>query len=99
MSMFWVGVTVVASSVVTAGVSMYEGSKNRAAMKEAQDDATARNDKALADAKAAKDSAAAQAQAQIDAKRRAMTSSQTIFTDPLGLDTKAATAKKTILGA
>lgn len=94
-----IATAIIASAVIVGGVSYYEGEKSRTQIQKAQDDATARNDKALADAKAAQDAASEQAQAQILDKRRKIAASNTVFTDPMGLGSQAASAKKTILGA
>ena len=50
MSGFWVAAAVISSAVITAGVSVYEGNQQAKAIKNAANDAQARNDKALADA-------------------------------------------------
>ena len=63
-----------------------------------QNEVIAANAKAIADAKAAQEGAAAMAQSQIDARKRAMARSRTVFSSPLGLDTQATLAQKTLLG-
>jgi hypothetical protein len=94
-----IATAIIASAVVLGGVSIYTGNQQEKAVKNAANDAQARNDKAIAEAKAAQTVASDQAQAQIDQKRRAMIAgSQTVFTNPLGLDTQATLTKKTLLG-
>jgi len=94
-----IATAIIASAVVLGGVSIYQGNMQERAVNNAAADAQARNDKAIAEAKEAQRVAADQAQAQIDTRRRNMVSgSQTVFTNPLGLDTEATLTKKTLLG-
>jgi uncharacterized protein HemX len=90
---------VLAVGALSAGVSVYEGNQQEKAIKNAQNDAAAAQAKSLEEAKAAVAGAGDQAQAQIDAKRRAIAASNTVFTNPLGIGGQAAVNKKTLLGA
>jgi hypothetical protein len=93
-----VATAIIASAVIVGGVSYYQGEKQASAIKKAQNAATDANNKAIADAKAARDAAQSQAEAQIANKKRTMASSNTVFTNPLGLGDQASTAKKSLLG-
>jgi len=93
-----IATAIIAATVVTAGVSVYQGNKQEKAIKNAANDAQAANDKALADAQAEKDTAASRAQAQVMEKRRRIASNETIMTSSAGLSGQAKTAKKALLG-
>ena len=67
--------------------------------KNAANDAAQAQAQAIANLQNAQNTASTQAQNALDAKRRAATSSQDVFTSPLGLTTQAATSKKVLLGA
>jgi hypothetical protein len=92
----WVAIAAVGAGTA---ISAHNANDQKKAIKNAAADATARNDKALAEAKLAEQTAADQAQAQIDNKRRAIAGgSTTVFTNPLGDQSVAGMAKKKILG-
>ena len=57
---------------------------------------TAATDQSISDAKTAQDAASSQAQSAV--AKRAAAASQTVYTSPLGVQTQADTAKKTLLG-
>lgn len=80
------------------GTSIYEGQAQATQTKKAQGAAEAAQAKALGDLQTAQQTASTQAQNALQAKRAAATSSQDIFTSPLGLQTQATTAKKQLLG-
>ena len=92
----WVAISVAGAGIA---VSSSQASKPAKSIKNAANDAQKANDKAIAEAKLAQDTAGSQAQAQIDARRKRMSSNQTIYTSPLGIQDQAAIAKKTLLGS
>jgi hypothetical protein len=79
-------------------VSMHNANDQRKMMKNAAKDADEANKKALAETKASMDLASSQAQESLLKKRRAIAASDTIFTNPLGSQDQAITARKTLLG-
>jgi hypothetical protein len=86
------GTTAATAYTINSAQQSAKASKNAAA------DADARNMKSMKDLQDAQAAASQQAKAQIDERRRRMTASQTIFTNPLGLGELASTAKKSLLG-
>lgn len=99
MAGFWVSVAIYTAAAASVGTSIYQGNKQTRQIKNAAADAEKRNNEALAAAKADQDTAASQAQAQVDAKRRRLSSNETIMTNPMGIAGQAKTAKKALLGA
>ena len=92
------GAAVMAATAATA-YTVNESAQAGKAMKKASADSDARNQLSIKELQDAQAAAGMQAKAQIDERRRRMTSSQTIFTNPLGIGELASTAKKQLLGS
>ena len=84
--------------IVLAAKSFIDSGKQAKAAKNAASNAAAQNAAAIQSIKDSQNAASTNAKNQIDARSRARSGAQSIFTSPLGITTQANTAKKTLLG-
>lgn len=89
---------VAAASVAGAAVSIEQSISQGNQAKKAANDASNQQAAAIANLQTAQNTASTQAQNALTAKRQAAIGSSDVYTSPLGLQTQASTARKTLLG-
>jgi len=89
---------IMAATAAAVGSQVYTSRAQAGQAKKAAAHQASQQKKAAQDLKDSQAASAAQAQAAIDAKRRRMAGSESIYTSPLGIAGTADVARKTLLG-